>query len=375
MKIGVSLFLQNYRDWDRYEAIERGERVTPMAVSDSQIFDEDLYLGGLVEPLGFDSLWTVEHHFTPYTMVPDPLQLLSYFAGRTERIEMGTMVVVLPWHDPIRVAEGIAMLDNMLGGRALTVGFGRGLGRREFGALRVPMEESRQRFIEALDVIRVALSDEWFSYDGTYNQIPRTTIRPRAKTSGDVLLSRFYGAWGSPSSIPVIAETGLRPLFIPQASWDVLAGQLGEFAEIRAASALEPAPPTVAVWVYCAATEAAAEAGARRYLPAYFDSASRHYELAGAHLKTTKGYEHYGRQSEAMRSGNYDAGQMYLDTQVWGTPQGCLERLAVIEDVIGADHVICVMKYGGMPLAEAEASMRLFADEVLPAARGLDAPS
>ena len=135
------------------------------------------------------------------------------------------------------------------------------------------------------------------------------------------------------------------------------------------------APPTVAVWVYCAETEEQAEAGARRYLPAYFDSASRHYELTGSHLAATKGYEHYGRQSEVMRSGTYDAGQMYLDTQVWGTPQGCLERLGRINDIIGADHVICVMKYGGMPLEEAEASMRLFAQEVLPVARGLDTAS
>jgi alkanesulfonate monooxygenase SsuD/methylene tetrahydromethanopterin reductase-like flavin-dependent oxidoreductase (luciferase family) len=320
-------------------------------------------------------LWTVEHHFTPYTMFPDPLQLLSYFAGRTERIEMGTMVVVLPWHDPIRVAEGIAMLDNMLGGRALSVGFGRGLGRREFAALRVPMGESRERFMEALDVIRHALSEEWFSYDGKFHQIPRTTIRPGARTSGDVLLSRFYGSWGSPSSIPVIAESGLRPLFIPQASWDVLSGQLGQFAEVRASIGLEPARPTVAVWVYCAETHEKAEAGARRYLSAYSDSAVRHYELTGSHLKTTPGYEHYGLQSEVLRSGHHDSAQMYLDSQIWGTPEGCLERLARVNDVIGADHVVCIVKYGGMPVDEAEASMRLFAQEVVPTARALGATS
>jgi alkanesulfonate monooxygenase SsuD/methylene tetrahydromethanopterin reductase-like flavin-dependent oxidoreductase (luciferase family) len=370
MKIGVSLFMQNYGDWDRFEALERGETGMPMAAPDGQIVAEDLRLGALVEPLGFDSLWTVEHHFTPYTMVPDPIQLLTYFAGQTTRIEMGTMVIVLPWHDPVRVAESITMLDNMLGGRALSVGFGRGLGRREFGALRVPMEESRQRFVEALDVIRRSLSEEWFSYEGRFNQIPRTTIRPRARTSADALLNRFYGSWGSPSSIPIIAECGLRPLFIPQAPWDVLSRQLDQFAEIRTSLGLEPAPPTVAVWVYCAETNEKAEAGARRYLPAYFDSANRHYELSGSHLKATPGYEHYGRQSEALRSG-YDAGEMYIDTQVWGTPEGCLERLRGINDVIGADHVVCVMKYGGMPIDEAEASMRLFAQEVVPAASTL----
>ena len=64
-------------------------------------------------------------------MVTDVLKLLTYFAGCTERVEMGTMVIVLPWHDPVRVAEGIAALDNMLGGRRLSIGFGRGLGRRD----------------------------------------------------------------------------------------------------------------------------------------------------------------------------------------------------------------------------------------------------
>src|SRR4029077_3092263 len=181
MKVGVTLFMQNYTDWDRFEAAEAGAEIMPARVSDSTIYEEELYLGKLVEPLGFDSLWSVEHHFTPYTMVPDVLKLLSYFAGCTERIEMATMVIVLPWHDPIRVAEGIATLDNMLAGRRLSIGFGRGLGRREFGALRIPMDESRQRFLESLAVIRTALTNEWFSFDGEYYKIPKTTLRPQPR--------------------------------------------------------------------------------------------------------------------------------------------------------------------------------------------------
>ena len=107
MKVGVSLFMQNYDDWDRYEAIEAGAPGIPApsaARDDWRIYEEELRLGRLAEPLGFDSIWTVEHHFTPYTMVPDPISLLSYFAGCTERVELGTMVIVLPWHDPVRVA-------------------------------------------------------------------------------------------------------------------------------------------------------------------------------------------------------------------------------------------------------------------------------
>src|SRR5688572_8844162 len=118
MRVGVTLFAQNHRDWPRYLAAEAGAEPTSAPdISDASIYEAELHLGRLVEPLGFDSLWTVEHHFTPYTMVTNPLQFLAYFAGCTERIALGSMVMVLPWHDPIRLAEGVIGLDHMLHGR------------------------------------------------------------------------------------------------------------------------------------------------------------------------------------------------------------------------------------------------------------------
>jgi alkanesulfonate monooxygenase SsuD/methylene tetrahydromethanopterin reductase-like flavin-dependent oxidoreductase (luciferase family) len=376
MKVGVSLFMQNYGDWARYEALEGGAEAGPPHIEDWQIYEEELRLGRLVEPLGFDSIWTVEHHFTPYTMVPDPFALLSYFAGCTERVEMGTMVIVLPWHDPVRVAEGIANLDNMLGGRRFNIGFGRGLGRREFGGLRIPMEESRQRFAESLDIIRTALTNEWWSYDGEYYQVPRTTLRPRPRTDPSLLLERMYCAWGSPQTIPIAAETGLRALFIPQTTWEDYAQQMQRFAGLRAAAGFEPARPTVSVWVYCAATEEAAAEGARQYIPNYADSARRHYEIASEHFGKTKGYEHYAEGSQRIRDlgADYDIGTMYLNNQVWGTPEQCLEKIDIIRQMMGPDHMACILKYGGMPIDTAEASMRLFAAEVLPAAKALPDP-
>ena len=93
--------------------------------SDVSVLSEHMALGDLAEPLGFDSLFALEHHFTGYAMSPSPTQLLSYYAGRTKRITLGTAVIVLPWHDPVRVAEEIALLDVLSGGRCL-FGFGRG---------------------------------------------------------------------------------------------------------------------------------------------------------------------------------------------------------------------------------------------------------
>ena len=74
-------------------------------------------------------MWTIEHHFTPYTMVTNPLQYLTYIAGITKNVDLGTMVVVLPWHNPVRIAEDVNMLDAFLGdGREIILGVGRGLG-------------------------------------------------------------------------------------------------------------------------------------------------------------------------------------------------------------------------------------------------------
>src|SRR5258705_9955637 len=87
--------------------------------SDREVVEADLGLADLAEPLGFESIWTVEHHFTRYAICPDVMQFLTYMAGRTSTVQLGSMVVVLPWHDPIWLAEQIVMLDHMSRGRVI----------------------------------------------------------------------------------------------------------------------------------------------------------------------------------------------------------------------------------------------------------------
>src|SRR6476620_9153451 len=146
--------------------------------SDAAVVGEHLALGDLAEPLGFDSLFALEHHFTGYAMSPAPTQLLAYYTGRTRRIQLGTAVIVLPWHDPVRVAEEIALLDILCGGRCL-FGFGRGAASVEYEGFRIPMGEARPRFVEAANIIVQALANDSLSYDGQFYKIPRTAIRPR----------------------------------------------------------------------------------------------------------------------------------------------------------------------------------------------------
>ena len=371
MKVGITLFAQNYTDWDRYQsgAFDR----QPM-IHDAQAYEEELAIGDLCEPLGYDSLWTVEHHFTPYTMVPDPLQMLTYFAGRTQKIDFGTMVVVLPWHDPVQTAEKITMLDNMLRGRKLTLGFGRGAGRVELDGLRIPMGESRERFLEALAVVRAALTNERFSFEGKHYQVPETSIRPHPRSND--LTDRMYCAWGTPSSMPMAAGSGLGALFIPQKSWAEYAEDMVGFNEVRRENGWAPMKPIVATWVYCHENEDEAWQGALDYMGNYSDSARRHYEFDDPeHFRVTKGYEHYAQMSEAAMSIDRDVARKgFAMSQVWGTPEMCIAKLKEIRDLVDAQEFVLVFKYGAMPQERAEASMRLFADKCLAQVQALGEP-
>ncbi len=142
MKCGAAVVATNSADWERVNAADWSR---PPVVPDHVVMDEALAIGDMVEPLGFDSLWSSEHFATPYGMTPNALQFLAYWAGRTERVDLGSLVVVLPWWHPVKVAHEIAMLDILLRGRNYTLGVGRGLSPKEFGPLGVPQEEARQR--------------------------------------------------------------------------------------------------------------------------------------------------------------------------------------------------------------------------------------
>jgi alkanesulfonate monooxygenase SsuD/methylene tetrahydromethanopterin reductase-like flavin-dependent oxidoreductase (luciferase family) len=370
VRVGVSVFFQNYFDWGRYN---RGAFDEPPSTADSQIYDEELGLGDLVEPLGFDSLWTVEHHHTPYTMIPDPTQLLSYYAGRTSKIDMGTMVMVLPWHHPLHVAENIALLDNLLRGRTLNIGFGRGASAKEFDPLDVKMEESRELFMEALEVVRMGLTEERFAYSGKHFSISETSVRPRPRSTD--LVDRMYCSWGSPQTLPIAANAGLGMLFIPMKPWEAYAKDLRDFNAIREANGWEPMQPIVVCWTYCSPDPVEAQATAWTYMGQYWDSAAQHYGFASPDaFKYVHGYEHYQHLAE-QRAGlsAADANAAFAETQVYGTPAQCIEKLRHIQELTNASEFIGVFRYGGLPIDRAEASMRLFAAEVLPALHAIGA--
>ncbi len=146
--------------------------------------DETLRLGELVEPLGFDSIWATEHYGSAYSMQPNPLQYLAYWAGRTSRVDLGTAVVVAPWWNPVRLASEISMLDILLKGRRLHLGIGRGVAPHEYASLGIPIEESHTYFYDVVNALRAADGAERFTFDGQVFKIPPTTIRPAGPPQG-----------------------------------------------------------------------------------------------------------------------------------------------------------------------------------------------
>ena len=186
------------------------------AVSDQLVYSNEVQLAELAEPLGFQSIWTVEHHFTNYTMCPDPMQFLTYMAAKTKIIKLGSMVVVLPWHDPIRIAEQISMLDTLSNGR-LILGLGRGAGRVEFDAFRQDMKDSRERFIESAECVLDGLENGVCEYKGKFVTQPKAAIRPLPSAS---FKGRTYAAAVSPESIEIMAKLRIGLLVIPQKPWE-----------------------------------------------------------------------------------------------------------------------------------------------------------
>ena len=369
MRVGVSLFTQNHGDWDRFEGGEGAQR--PPA-TDEATYDAELALAEQIEPLGYDSIWAVEHHFSPLNLTPSPLLFLANLAGRTRRVDIGTMVIVLPWHDPLRVAEEIAMVDNLLQGRRLFVGLGRGAARREFDPRRIAMGESRARFLEGLEILRRALTRERFSYEGEHYEVAETSLRPRPRSAD--LVERFMVAGNSAETLEIAGREGLGLLLLNHKPWEDYGEEVGRYNAVRAQHGFPPGQPTVVVNAVCAETEETAWEELLRYFGEMKDGTNRHYEWdEPTHFLEATGYEHYAQAAERrLDSTPEQLARESALTQVWGTPGQCLEKLRFIQRMTGAREFVVVFKYGTMPYEVAERSMRLFAEGALPALHALE---
>jgi len=155
-----------------------GARARGGPAGDSHAYHDFINYVVEAERLGFSSVFLVEHHFTGFGQVSASVNLLTYLAARTDRIRLGTAVVVLPWHNPILVAEQAATLDLLSNGR-LDFGVGKGYRSYEFSGFCIAPEEATERFEEAMEVIRKAWTTQGrFSYQGKRWRFDNVLVEP-----------------------------------------------------------------------------------------------------------------------------------------------------------------------------------------------------
>ncbi len=355
MHVGLSCFFQNP---DR-------------RLGDREVWRQEVALADAAERLGFDSIWSAEHHFTDYTMCPSVTQFLTYMAGRTRRVGLGTMVVVLPWHDPVRVAEELTLLDHLSDGRVI-FGMGRGLGRVEFTGFRLDMGQSRERFVEYAEAVMGALETGAIESDGRHYRQPATEIRPAPFRS---FRGRTYAASVSPQSAEIMARLGVGILIIAQKPWEKTLEELDNYRALyRRHNDGEEAPkPIIMSFVAVHEDRETAREMYEKYIVGYCRSALQHYEFHNEGLADIPGYEYYGGLARNIRKHGVETFVRFLaDLQVWGTPEEVVEGVLANVERAGCGGFLAGLSYGGMPYAMARENQRLFAEKVLPRLKAHD---
>jgi alkanesulfonate monooxygenase SsuD/methylene tetrahydromethanopterin reductase-like flavin-dependent oxidoreductase (luciferase family) len=359
MDVGIQMVFASY-GWDD-------------GISDAQVWDEEIRLARLADELGFDVLWSVEHHFYDYSFCPDNLQLMSYLAGVTSHADLGTAAVILPWHDPLRVAEQVAILDHVSNGR-FRFGFGRGLSRREFGHFRGPisMDESRERFDEAAPMILDALRTGWMEGDGKFYKQPRTPIRPKPERSFE---GRTYAVASSEDSVEAAARLKARMVMFADRPWPMRLPQIERHKSLfRQFHGAEAPPFLIADFCICAPTSDGLDDLARRHMASFVDSNLEHYEILSGHFSRIKGYDAYAKKAElAKEAGRDGIVEAFLKAAVYGTPDKILRTLEERRAAVGEFELCTSFRFGGTPYPLAEQSLRLYAKEVLPVIQKWDA--
>jgi alkanesulfonate monooxygenase SsuD/methylene tetrahydromethanopterin reductase-like flavin-dependent oxidoreductase (luciferase family) len=175
--------------------------------------------------------------------------------------------------------------------------------------------------------------------------------------------------------VQIMAELGVGILIIPQKPWKEVARELDAYREVyRRVNGVGAPPPISAGWTFCDPSADRAEAMARRYIGGYYQTVLDHYQFQGDHLAHTKGYEYYGKMAEKIHQYGTDTViDYFMNLQVWGTPEQCYEKILDIHARTGNSHYVGVFGYAGMPFADAEQNMRLFAQEVMPALQSHEA--
>jgi alkanesulfonate monooxygenase SsuD/methylene tetrahydromethanopterin reductase-like flavin-dependent oxidoreductase (luciferase family) len=328
---------------------------SPLMAPSEQMYARVAEWSQTAEDLGFDSVWFAEHHFSSYGYIPNPLMMAVKIAQQTKRVRLGTAVLVLPFWNPLRVAEDIAMADQLTEGR-LDVGVARGYQPYEFARFGLDMADNRDRTDEALEVVLRALTEDGFEFHGRYHDIPETTIfpKPYQKPAPPIWLAAH-----TLESFEIAARLGLksittnsgRPISQLEEGW-------AAFLAARQANGLEgPADFAVQQQLCVAPTDAEARAQMEHFL--YAQRQVGH--LRAGTQQVVKGYS-----KPLPLEGEPSLDELFEHRTLSGSPSRVRSLIEEYQQVCGITALNCTFQLGAMEPEMVTRSMRLFAEEVMP---------
>lgn len=307
----------------------------------------------LGEELGFDSVWMEEHHGIKDHYWPSPLTVLAGFAACTSKIGLGTDVVVLPFHYPVKAAEDAAMVDVISNGR-LTLGVAIGYRPDELALFGVVPETRGARFVEQVAIMRRLWTEDEVTFEGKFFNLQNARLEPKPVQPGGVPI--WLGAWG-PLGMRRAATIADAWLPGPTAKMDKLLSARDQYHEELRKAGKDPAsvPSPLTREVIVAATE------------------ERARELAERHLMINYKNEYGGGTWNHPLIGNTDSARVDVldeigrDRFIVGTPEQCIAKIQHFRETVGVDHLICRLFFPGMPHEHIMEELRLLANEVMPA--------
>lgn len=331
--------------------------------NDHEVFANTLAEIEAADQMGFDSVWLAEHHFSRYGILGDPLNFGAAIAARTQRITIGTAVVVVPFHNPIRLAENALSLDSLSGGR-LVLGLGRGYQPKEFNGFGIDPNDSIDLYDETVDILKLAFNEEDWSYHGKHFQFEDLTIYPRPLRPGGPPL--VHGTV-SPDSFrkrglageSIITSPNFTPLTRMKVNFDAYREALTEAGYDIADYDL---PFMQQVW--CGHDEVGLKAAA--------ESALNYYRTVGKVIPgSEEAIERERKYYEAVRA-NIEL--LTLEATMthggnFGSTDRVVDLIGKLRDELGVNHYIGWFRIPTLDRKLALESMERFAAEVIPQLR------
>jgi len=287
----------------------------------------------IMDQAGYDAVWLAEHHFSGFSVCPSVHMMATMAAARTKRLRIGTAVSLAPFYHPLRLAEEVALLDVLSGGR-VNWGAGRGFSRGEFAAFGIPIEESATRFRETVDIVLRAWGEERLTHAGEHFQFDNVEVLPRPLQQPH---PPVWMAATSESAIDWAASRGFSILMDPHCTHAELGSKRERYGEQLASAGFSAAGRDIPM--------------AR--LIAVAPSAERAAEVA----RRGAGWM-VGSYIGGARDGGDPVERYVNDVIIHGTPESVLDQILALEDTASLNYLLCA------PLSQE--SFTLITDTLLP---------